>query len=299
MFDFPREKSNIPLLINYIEEVCGISLGLDKDYLIYARLGHLISKSRVPSIPALLSLARADHSGQLRSEIIDAMTTNETLWFRGDRPWESLTNVLFPTYGHLLASGKRRRIRILCAACSTGQEPYSLAMLLADAASKGSIYGLGPAAIEITAIDISQAAIAQAKSGEFNAVEMGRGLPEHFRTKYFVKQKKSLDWMNEKFSDWTIDEKIRSMVHFRQFNLQQDLSPLGAFDLVLCRNVLIYFREEFKQTLIERLAHALVPHGHLLLGGSESLFTHQHLFEQEEIGPAIFYRRLAPPLLDI
>jgi chemotaxis protein methyltransferase CheR len=289
MFDFSKEKENIPFLIKYIEDICSISIGPDKIYLLEARLAPLITRSGVKTIPTFLSLARSDPSGCLRDKIIDAITTNETLWFRGERPWAAMENVLFPIYSHLLTSGSRDRIRILCAACATGQEPYSLAMLLAEAAEKGTLHGLAPSSFDITAFDISPAALAQAKAGRYNQLEIKRGLPDSLRDKYFSLQ------LN---GDWVLDNKIRSMVRFQRFNLQHDLSPLGAFDLVLCRNALIYFREEFKLHLIERLARIILPYGFLLLGGPESLFSHRDLFIPTTLGSVTFYKRVGRETLN-
>jgi chemotaxis protein methyltransferase CheR len=282
MFDFSAAAAHLPLLLQYIAEVCCIHLGPEKRYLVEARLGTVIGETGVKDIPAFIAIARADTSGRLRDKIIDAMTTNETLWFRDQRPWDSFERHLFPEYAAELASGRRNRIRVLCAACSTGQEPYSFAMLLDEAASSGRLPGLAPAAFEILAFDISPAALLLASNGRYNQIEMGRGLDAKWKTRYFKETTPGV---------WQLDEKIRRMVTFRRRNLQDELAGLGQFDLVMCRNVLIYFKDEFKRDLLERLGAIIPTGGLLLLGGSEPLFTHQHLFSQEMIGTTIFYKR--------
>ena len=282
MFDFSTDAVHLPLLLQYIAEVCCIHLGPEKRYLVEARLGTVIAETGAKDIPAFIAIARADTSGRLRDKIIDAMTTNETLWFRDQRPWDSFENQLFPEYAAELATSRRNRIRVLCAACSTGQEPYSFAMLLAETAASGRHPGLDPAAFEIQAFDISPAVLLLASNGRYNQIEMGRGLDPKWRNKYFKETTPAV---------WQLDEKIRRMVSFKRRNLQDDLSSLGHFDLVFCRNVLIYFKDEFKRSLIERLGSIIPPGGLLLLGGSEPLFTHQHLFSQEMIGTTIFYKR--------
>lgn len=287
MFDFSSDPAHLPFLLQYIAEVCCIHLGPEKRYLVEARLGTLIAENGAKDIPTFIAIARADTSGRLRDKIIDAMTTNETLWFRDQRPWDSFEKNLLPEYAAELASGRRNRIRVLCAACSTGQEPYSFAMLLDQTAASGRHPGLDPAAFEILAFDISPAALLLASNGRYNQIEMARGLDLKWRNKYFTESPPGI---------WQLDQKIRRMVTFRRRNLQDDLASLGHFDLVLCRNVLIYFREEFKRDLIERLGSIIPPTGLLLLGGSEPLFTHQHLFSQEMIGTTIFYRRKSAAL---
>ena len=274
-------SADISLLSQYVAEACCIHLGEEKGYLFEARLGSIIAQSGAANVADFVRLARTDPTHRLRDRIVDAMTTHETYWFRDERPWASLRTTLLPALAAQLVSSGRLRIRILCAACSTGQEPYSLAMLIDTLFAEGKLGGVRPEQFEIIGTDVSAGTLMLANNGRYNQIEIVRGLAEHWRQRYFTANGPI----------WTISEPIRKRVAFKKHNLQDDLKPFGQFDLILCRNVAIYFKADFKARLFERLAAALLPGGHLLLGGSESLLTHQDLFASTAIGEAIFYRR--------
>lgn len=284
MFDFSKNPSDLALLSKYVAEVCCIHLGKEKRYLFEARLGMLIAETGARSIPEFIALAKADTSGRLRDKIIDSMTTHETYWFRDIRPWDSLEKFILPELGNLLRTGQKSRIRILSAACSSGQEPYSVALLLHKLKADGQLEGINLSAFEINAFDISAGTLFLAAAGRYSQLEISRGLPEFWKKNYFDPTPSDT---------WTLKPAVRSMVSFKRRNLQDDLSGLGLFDLVLCRNVAIYFEETFKKDLFNRLAKIIYQDGRLMLGGTESLLTHQHLFAPEQVGGAFFFKRKA------
>ena len=187
-------------------------------------------------------------------DVVDAMTTNESFFFRDNRPFDQFRDVALPRL--LETNAARRQIRIWSAACSNGQEPYSLAMILKEAAAKLSGWK-----IDIIATDLSREVLARAKSGLYSQFEVQRGLPITFLVKYFKQE-------GEK---WQIDAAIRSMVQFKEFNLLQAPRGFGTFDAVFCRNVLIYFDPEMKSNILGNIADVLAHHGVFYLGGAETV----------------------------
>ena len=278
MFDFSKNPSHLPLLSRYVAEACCE----EKRYLFEARLGTLISESGATDIPEFIAKAKADATGRLRDKIIDSITTHETYWFRDTRPWEALEKSILPEFGNLLRRGEKHRIRILSAACSSGQEPYSIALLLHKLKADGLLEGVNLSAFEITAFDISPGTLFLASAGRYSQLEISRGLPDYWRNNYFEPTPSNT---------WTLKAPVRSMVSFKKRNLQDDFTSLGVFDLVLCRNVAIYFEEQFKSDLFNRLSQILFKDGLLMLGGTESLLSHQHLFTIEQVGGSFFYRK--------
>lgn len=261
----------------YIEEQCGIALDGDKRYLLTNRLGHLVREQGCRSFTDFHEAARRDGTGRLRDAIIDAMTTNETLWFRGGTPFTLLTDHFLPHWQQDGAN-RTRPFRIWSAACSTGQEPYSVAMCLLEYIRTHP--GLRPEQFEILATDISPAALASARAGAYDTCAMMRGLPAEHRDRYFTAEG----------DRWTLCAEARGLVRFETHNLQHSFGHLGIFDLVLCRNVLIYFSDSFKQDVLERLSRLLRPDGALLLGCSESLFNLTDRFELVSEGGQHYYR---------
>jgi len=282
MFDFSKNPSHLPLLSRYVAEACCIHLGEEKRYLFEARLGTIISESGSRDIPEFIAKAKADATGRLRDKIIDAITTHETYWFRDTRPWEALEKSILPEFGNLLRRGEKHRIRILSAACSSGQEPYSIALLLHKLKADGHLEGVNLSAFEIIAFDISPGTLFLASAGRYSQLEISRGLPDYWKNSYFDPTSSNT---------WTLKAPVRSMVSFKRRNLQDDFTSLGVFDLVLCRNVAIYFEEHFKLDLFNRLAQIIFKDGLLMLGGTESLLSHQNLFQAEQIGGSFFYRK--------
>jgi chemotaxis protein methyltransferase CheR len=282
MFDFSQNESHLGTLSQYVAEACCIHLGEEKRYLFEARLGTIISESGARDIPEFIQFAKADSSGRLRDKIIDSMTTHETYWFRDTRPWESMEKSILPHLGSLLRSGKKARIRILSAACSSGQEPYSIALLLHKLQVEGHLPGVNLSSFEIVAFDISPGTLFLAAAGRYSQLEISRGLPQFWRDNFFDATPGNT---------WTLKPAVRSMVSFKRRNLQDNMSSLGLFDLVLCRNVAIYFKEDFKKDLFNRLAEIIFTDGYMMLGGTESLLSHQDVFSMEQVENSIFYKR--------
>jgi len=274
-------QEEFDLLRSYIQKHCGILVGDEKSYLIESRLAQLVVESGSTDFKQFYIKAKNDSAGALRDKIIDAMTTNETLWFRDGGPWKLLKEVLLPAFIETLASRKKMRIRIWSAACSTGQEPYSIAMLIEDLLSLPSAKGVRPEQFEIMATDISPSVLFLAISGRYNQIAISRGLDDLHKNKYF----------EQKGRVWEIKPFLRKRITFKQFNLQHSFSPLGTFDLVLCRNVAIYFSTEFKKDLFSRIAATLrVNKGCLLLGSTESLIGYSEEFDMKDERNVIHYK---------
>ena len=246
------------LMKRFIEDKCGIHLEEGKEYLIESRLSDLVLESGCESFTEFHLKARTDSSGKLAWRIIDAMTTNETLWFRDQNTWKYIKEVAVPQV--LDIAEKKGRARIWSAAASTGQEAYSLLMLLDEAAKARNKPALLNA-IEIVATDISSSALFLARSAKYDTIAMGRGLPDDKKGNHFTKEGKV----------WIFDQELKKRVKFKQFNLKDSFLPLGMFDLILCRYVIIYFSTDFKKEIYKKLYSVLQPGSVLLLGATESL----------------------------
>jgi chemotaxis protein methyltransferase CheR len=246
--------SNFDFLAALLKERSGLIVTPDKLYLLDARLTPIARKHAIASLDALVTALRGGN-GALIGEVVDAMTTNETSFFRDKNPFELLRTALIP--GLAARRAAQRHIRIWSAACSTGQEPYSLAMLLRD-----NFPALKDWRIEIVATDLSPTVLQRARDGVFTAFEAQRGLPIQMLVKHF----------DQVEQNWRIKPELRAMIDFRPANLLGDLAGLGRFDIILCRNVLIYFDQPTKSTVLARMAKMLPADGALMLGGAESVF---------------------------
>ena len=235
-----------------LKERSGLDLSSDKQYLVESRLNPLARRVGLSSIAELVAKIKSGTEA-LTSEVVEAMTTNETFFFRDRIPFDHLRQTVLP--GLVQARANRRALRIWCAACSTGQEPYSIAMRIKEFAP------LAGWRVEIVATDLSHGVLEKSKAGIFSQFEVQRGLPIQMLVKYFT-QTGDL---------WQINADIRAMVQHRQLNLLQDFSHLGSFDVIFCRNVLIYFDQETKTAIFDRLARVLEPDGVLALGAAESV----------------------------
>jgi len=236
-----------------LRDKSGLDLSADKQYLIESRLLPLARKASLASISDLVQKLK-DGSSTLTSQVVEAMTTNETFFFRDKVPFDHFRDVIMPEL--LKARANRRSIRIWCAACSTGQEPYSLAMSLKEMST-----ALSGWRVEIVATDLSQEVLEKSKAGLYSQFEVQRGLPIQLLVKYF-KQVGEL---------WQINPDVRGMIQHRQLNLLHDFSQLGTFDVVFCRNVLIYFDQDTKINIFGRLAKLMEPDGFLVLGAAETV----------------------------
>ncbi len=253
----------------------GLSLGSDKHYLVEARLDQILRRRGLPSLVALADRLRFDPA--LEQEVVEAMTTNETLFFRDGKPFDHLRDVLLPELH--AARPKGAALRIWSAAASTGQEAYSLAMLVSE---------MGPALagrrIEIVGTDIAREPLQRAEQGLYTQFEVQRGLPVRLLVKYFTKEA----------NGWRINRPLRDMVRFRPWNLLSDLSALGRFDIVFCRNVLIYFDRATKARTLQAIARIMSDDGALYLGGAETLLGIDCALAPYSGTPGIFCKQTAP-----
>ena len=238
-----------------LKERSGLIITPDKQYLLETRLTPIVRELGLSGLPALFDRLRQPGSLAVRDQVVDAMTTNETSFFRDTHPFESLRKSVIPELAARRAGS--RSIRIWSAACSTGQEPYSLVMMLKD-----HFPALENWKIEIIATDISPSVLARAREGLYSTFEAQRGMPIHSLIRHF----------DQVEGGWQIKPEMRRAVTFRAANLLEDFSGLGAFDLILCRNVLIYFDQPTKTRILDAMARQLGPDGALLLGGAESVF---------------------------
>jgi len=258
----------------FLEQACGIILGNGKEYLIASRLTKLLRDEKIASVAELLTAIERGHPRQLRDDVIDAMTTNETSWFRDRSPFEALQKVVFPEMDR---DGKRQ-CRIWSSACSSGQEPYTISIALSEYLKTAAASGLATA--QIMATDISKTMLNQAKQAEYEEGILGRGLsPE--RKQLFFRQ------VGER---WTVSDEVKRRVSFREQNLLLSYGSLGKFDIIFCRNVLIYFSAERKTDILNRMALALNPDGYLFLGASETITGYTDVFEMVRSPHGVFYR---------
>ena len=235
-----------------LKDRSGLDLSADKQYLVESRLIPLARRAGLPGIPELVAKIKAGAEA-LTSDVVEAMTTNETFFFRDKIPFDHLRETILPALVQARAS--RRSLRIWCAASSTGQEPYSIAMCVKEFA------GLAGWRVEIIATDLSQEVLEKSKAGLYSQFEVQRGLPIQMLVKYFTQTGEL----------WQLNADIRAMVQHRQLNLLQDFSHLGTFDVIFCRNVLIYFDQDTKASIFDRLSRMLEPDGVLALGAAESV----------------------------
>jgi chemotaxis protein methyltransferase CheR len=241
-------------LRNLLRRRSGLVLTDDKRYLLESRLSPIARRIGAADLSDLVRRLQATPSEGLVAEIVETMTTNESFFFRDKAPFEHFRDFIMPEL--LSKRQSERRIRIWCAAAATGQEPYSVALFLSEMGNK-----LAGWEIEILATDLSTEVLERARSGFFSHFEVQRGLPIQLLLKYFSKAG----------DEWQIAPQIRAMVEFRPFNLLDDFSCLGVFDVVICRNVLIYFGPDNKKNVLERLATSTAPDGFLMLGAAESV----------------------------
>jgi chemotaxis protein methyltransferase CheR len=248
-------------LRKFIKERSGLVLSDDKQYLIESRLLPVARRQGLATISDIAVRLRQP-APALEAAVVEAMTTNESFFFRDKVPFELFRDTMLP---HLLAArAAQRRLRIWCAAASTGQEPYTLAMILKDMEAR-----LKGWTVEILATDLSTEVLERAKSGLYTQFEVQRGLPIQLLMKHFT----------QKGDMWEIAPAIRSMVQYRPLNLLRDFASLGPFDIVFCRNVLIYFDQPTKVDVLTRISRLLAPDGFLILGAAETVVGLTDLFK--------------------
>lgn len=267
------------LLRRYIEKETGISLAEDKVYLVETRLREIIRNESLDGFMSLYEILASRRNPALNAKVLDAMTTNETLWFRDSSPFEIFRDELLPSYALEIKKGQRKKIRIWSAACSTGQEPYSLAMTFLEAAKVNP--ALQPGQLEILATDFSDEALAKATLGVYRNMAMSRGMPAGFKEKYF----------HQVDNGHEVNEELKKRIDFRKFNLQDSFTMMGTFDIILTRYVLIYFTDDFKREVLRKAHGALNPKGILFVGSSESLPENATGYSPVRVGRGTYYQK--------
>ena len=257
-----------------LEQYSGIKLGDNKEYLITSRLRRLFESEGFTTLAELNTAMERNLT--LKGLVIDAMTTNETLWFRDDHPFRIFSDKLLPELAKT-----RRPIRIWSAACSTGQEPYSLSIAVEEFKRKnpGALTG----DVKIIATDISPTALDIAKEGIYPQLALKRGMGDAHLKQYFTQQGDD---------EWKINAEIQRRIEFRSINLQTSFGALGKFDIVFCRNVLIYFSADSKLDILKRIHGTLNEDGHLFVGASEAVNQLSNMYRMQQFTPGISYQAL-------
>lgn len=261
---------------DYLQDISGIDLGQNKQYLVASRLRRILLEANCSSLMELTRLIRQPSQSRWRQSVIDAMTTNETFWFRDTYPYEYLRKEVLPVLSKV---NENTRTRIWSAACSSGQEPYSISMIVDE--FKASFLGSQSFSVDITATDVSNKILETAKGGVYDRLSISRGLSEH-RLKTFFEP--------EDDGSWVAKETIKKRISYRALNLKDSFSSLGKFDIIFCRNVLIYFSSELKLDIIQKIHGSLKPGGLLFLGASEGLSESKDLFQMIHCNPGTVYK---------
>jgi len=261
---------NYRFLQEHVYAQAGIVLEHDKHYLFETRLAPIVRQLGLGSINELCAVLRSSRETDVGRRVVEAMTTNETYFFRDPAQYDAIKTVLLPRLRRDRADTKR--LRFWSAASSTGQEAYSLAILLLEE-------GFGDWNIQILGTDFSSQVLERARSGKFHQIEVNRGLPAALLVKYFKRSG----------VEWALSENVRQMVRFETLDLRKSLRAFGPFDLVFCRNVLIYFDAETKKKILKEIHGTLFHHGWLLLGGAETAFGFEEWFDRDVSGNAAIY----------
>lgn len=274
------EQAEFDQFRQFLEEACGISLGDNKQYLVTNRIRRILEEHKLNSFSELVKSLKQGFNRKLKEQVIDSMTTNETFWFRDNYPFDHLKNNLLP---QLMAPNNRMfgPVRIWSAACSSGQEPYSISMMVEE--YKRQAMGNLVRPVQVVATDLSPTVLDQARRGEYDKLSVIRGLTQDRLERYFDKQSEA---------SWRVKSLIKERIEFRPLNLMDSYVGLGKFDIVFCRNVLIYFNAELKRQILQKIHAALRPQGILFLGSSEGLAGAADLFEMVRCDPGILYRAI-------
>ena len=271
------EKLDFDFIRNLVKAKSGIVLEDGKEYLVDARLTALVRQQKLDSIAALVARLRASSTDPLHRLAVEAMTTNETSFFRDLHPFTALKTVVLPQLLQKRAASKS--LNIWCAASSAGQEPYTIAMTLCE-----SIPNLADWKITFIATDLSAEMIARSRAGKYNQIEVNRGLPATLLVKYF--EKLGLEWQ--------IKEPLRKMIDFREMNLTSPWPTLPPMDIIFMRNVLIYFDTDTKRGIFAKVRKVLKPDGYFFLGGAETTMSLDEEFERAQIDKSGCYRIRQP-----
>lgn len=269
----PIAANEYDLFRRYLEDACGIVLGENKHYLVTSRLKRVTEEFSFTSLSEMMSTLVKGNDRRLREKVIDAMTTNETMWFRDVYPFEIFKKELLPELAK-----NNGPIKIWSAASSTGQEAYSISMSTSE--FQQSNPGKLTSNVEIVGTDISQTVVNKAKLANYDELSVVRGLSPERRDKFFSKSG----------DNWQISQDVMKRTRFKELNLLNNYSLLGKFDIIFCRNVLIYFSAEMKKDILERMAEILKPGGTLILGGSESPTGYTKKFVMKRYADGVVYR---------
>jgi len=279
------------IISKYVFDVCGIVLGEDKQYLIEQRLSPILGELGCVTFS---DLARKLDSGNsnffIREKMLNAMTTNETSFFRDEHPYVAFREKIMPDMVERVRERKERswqrrgaKVNMWSVAASSGQEPYSMAMIIADIVG-ASLGAISMEDFGILGTDISSKVLSKAMEGRYGSLEVTRGLTAEMRHRYFVQDGDS----------YLINEHLRKIVEFKSFNIQDSFLQIGSFDVIFCRNILIYFSDDAKRRILSQLWHVLAPNGYLLLGAAENMYNLNNDFTTERYGATTIYRKPAP-----
>lgn len=261
----------------FLERQCGIVLGDNKQYLVRSRLMPIVREFEFGGLNSLIQTIVNGQNRRLNELAINAMTTNETLWFRDSYPFDLLGNKLLKEY-----TENSRSLRVWSAACSSGQEPYSIAMIFLEFKKKHP--NAFPGGLEIIATDLSSDMLAKAQAAEYDNLSIARGLSEQRKNLFFKANAKGLSCLNQD---------VKRLVKFRPLNLLDSYQSLGKFDIVFCRNVLIYFAPAVKSKILQQIAATLQPSGKLFLGASESVTGITNDFDMVRCNSGLYYSKKA------
>jgi chemotaxis protein methyltransferase CheR len=261
----------------FLQSSCGIDLGHNKQYLVATRMRRIMASLHLSHLAQLTELIKKADQRQLRQSVIDAMTTNETFWFRDNYPFEYFGAKLLP---RMQSEKPSSTLKVWSAACSYGQEPYSLSMVIEEFNKRP---GGRPLNVDILATDLSSAVLEHARTGIYDRISITRGLS-------FERKKQFFEPIDE--DNWRLNSSIKNRVQFRPLNLQDSFYLLGKFDVIFCRNVLIYFSQELKADILRKLHGQLHTGGFLFLGSSEGLTGVAELFEMVDCAPGLAYKAI-------
>jgi len=275
-------KHEFELLRKYIEEQCGILLDNNKTYLIENRLSNLVKEAQCKNFGEFYVKIKNDRRAyEIRDRMIEAITTNETLWFRDKYPYSALMNIILPAYYEDMTTDKRSEVRIWSAGCASGQEPYSIAITILEFFRKISPEKNDKIEmISILGTDISSTSLSQAMKAIYDDHTVKRGLLPGYLDRYFRKVG----------NHWAIETSVKQLITFKQYNLQDNPHRLGKFDVIFLRNVMIYFSDELKSKLLDRIRKMLNSKGYVFLGTGETVYGCSHHFDIVKHEGGILYQ---------
>ena len=275
------KESEYRLFRDYIAKHSGIIIPQEKTYLLETRLSKHMAQAGIDSFGKFYDYIIADKSRQMMQKIVNAITTNETKWFRDTEPWSILEKVVLPPLIDALTAGKKKRIRIWSAASSSGQEIYSTVMCVDNYLSANNIFGVRLSDFDFFATDISGDVLEIAKKGRYDKISMARGLDDYYKDKYFTQNGNA----------WDIKDKIKNAVTFTPFNLRNSFNNFDKFDIIFCRYVLIYFSDELKEEIVQKMYEALNEDGIVFTGIYALLDVFLEYFESKSFGNTTYYQK--------